>query len=45
MQRLNKSVNNVAEGLIVLNEIKKEFQEVSRQKKTQNFLLSKFLFL
>jgi hypothetical protein len=28
MQRLNTSVQNLGEGLIILNEIKKEFEEV-----------------
>ncbi len=28
MQRLNQSVNNVGEGSIALNEIKKEFEKV-----------------
>jgi len=28
MQRLNQTVHNVGEGLIFLNEIKKEFEKV-----------------
>jgi hypothetical protein len=30
MQRLTQSVNNVAEGSIVLNEIRKEFEKVPK---------------
>jgi hypothetical protein len=42
MQRLNQSVNNVGEGSIVLNEIRKEFEKVRR--KYISFRLKIFIF-